>query len=374
MKESEKNNSQTGSTRLITGKGEKVKLRAKLNSSGTESLFLDFTIEGKRKKEYLGLTVISGAGNAIDKDSNKKTLELAKGIRRTREDELKSITYDYIPDYKRNADFIQFFENYLENYSKGDIRMLRNTLTSFKKFIARDHILAKDVTTLLLQDFKEYLDRVFNGETPYDYFKKMKKVLKNATDQGFFRHNPAEGITNRKIEGIKKDILTFDEIIKLATARCGNAEVKRAFLFCCYTGLRFVDVKRLSEGHINGGVLEIVQQKTKQKVIINLNTSAQRLLDEKPTQEIGLIFDLPSNTACNKDIKVWAGRAGLKKKITWHCARHSFATNLLIYGADTTTVSSLLGQTSTRETEKYVRVVEKLKEDAVYRLPCIPMD
>jgi len=63
------------------------------------------------------------------------------------------------------------------------------------------------------------------------------------------------------------------------------------------------------------------------------------------------------------------GKAEIGKKVTWHCARHSFGTNLLISGADVRSVSGLLGHSSLIETQKYVRLMESLKEKAVENLP-----
>lgn len=82
-----------------------------------------------------------------------------------------------------------------------------------------------------------------------------------------------------------------------------------------------------------------------------------------------LIFDLPSHTMCLKALRHWTARAGIDKHITWHCARHSFAVNVLTRGADIKTVSSLLGHASLKHTEKYTRAVDSLKRAAIDSLP-----
>lgn len=78
---------------------------------------------------------------------------------------------------------------------------------------------------------------------------------------------------------------------------------------------------------------------------------------------------MPSHTACLKNLKAWTKKAEINKKITWHCARHSFATNIIFYGSDLNSASSLLGHNSFKYTQRYVRVVESLKEKAVQNLP-----
>lgn len=67
-------------------------------------------------------------------------------------------------------------------------------------------------------------------------------------------------------------------------------------------------------------------------------------------------------------LRKWVKAAGIKKKITWHCARHSFAVNVLTKGANIKTVSSLLGHTSIKMTERYLHVVDSLKQDAINSL------
>lgn len=76
-----------------------------------------------------------------------------------------------------------------------------------------------------------------------------------------------------------------------------------------------------------------------------------------------------SYESCCKSVKRWVKRAGIDKHISWHCARHSFAVNILNNGANIKTVASLLGHSGLKHTEKYTRAVDKLKEDAINSLP-----
>lgn len=74
---------------------------------------------------------------------------------------------------------------------------------------------------------------------------------------------------------------------------------------------------------------------------------------------------MPHYNVCNLYLRKWVKEAGIRKKITWHCARHSFAVNVLTKGANIKTVSSLLGHTSIKMTERYLHVVDSLKQDAI---------
>ena len=154
----------------------------------------------------------------------------------------------------------------------------------------------------------------------------------------------------------------------MAKAYCGNDNVKRAFLLSCITGLRYSDVKNLKWKNVRGKVIDLIQQKTKQQVSVALNSDACELLGLKQAPD-DRVFNLPSHTACLKLLRNWTIKAGIEKHITWHCSRHSFGTNLVAQGTDVLTASKLLGHTSVKSTERYVRISDGLKTDAVDRFP-----
>jgi site-specific recombinase XerD len=194
--------------------------------------------------------------------------------------------------------------------------------------------------------------------------------MKQALRDKIISVNPAAELTARRNEGVKKDILNFDEIQLLAATPANNEQVKRAFLFSCLTGLRYCDIVPLKWESINGQVLKIKQQKTSKDVTIVLNDSALNLLG-KPKKGAASVFNLPSHTSCLNGLRSWCKAAGIQKHITWHCARHSFATNIIFYGSDVNSASSLLGHSSLAYTQRYLRIANELKEKAVQNLPSI---
>lgn len=82
-----------------------------------------------------------------------------------------------------------------------------------------------------------------------------------------------------------------------------------------------------------------------------------------------MVFKLPTHNGCLKNLRVWVKAAGVGKHITWHCARHSFGTNLIRSGADVLITSKLLGHTSPKHTVRYVRITDDLKKAAIERIP-----
>ena len=225
--------------------------------------------------------------------------------------------------------------------------------------------------------FTEYLQSRSRGEGAKSIYSRFKKVIKYAVEHDAITKNPCTGIVIKADEQtLKKDILSEQEISRLIeTHYTGeNANIRRAFIFCLFCGLRFCDVKDLTFGNIDysNNFLKFEQAKTKghsasSTVIIPLNRGLLRLIGEPAEQqtEASLIFPLPSYEMCLKALKRWVARAGINKHISWHCARHSFAVNILSNGANIKTVASLLGHSGLKHTEKYTRAIDEQKRAAI---------
>ena len=104
-------------------------------------------------------------------------------------------------------------------------------------------------------------------------------------------------------------------------------------------------------------------------MVISLNDVLLSIIGEAPADKNCLIFDLPTYESCCKSVKRWVKRAGIDKHISWHCFRHSFAVYILNNGANIKILANLLGHSGLKHTEKYTRVVDKLKEEAINSLP-----
>ena len=145
----------------------------------------------------------------------------------------------------------------------------------------------------------------------------------------------------------------------------------------CLSGIRYCDIVGLTYSNVDysNKRLTFRQSKTQKHssssgVMIPLNDTLLAIVGKKSKDATDdLIFHLPSSTMCLKALRRWTKRAGIDKHITWHCGRHSFATSLLSNGANIKVVSSLLGHSTLKFTEIYVRAVDKLKEEAIDSLP-----
>jgi len=377
------------------------KLKEKKLSDGQKSLYLEYylgyekhkdELTGKesikviRKKESLSLYLLSKPRTPEERERNRETLELARKIRAEREQELKQDTRGYRLRQDRNINFLDYFQAYNEAYTKKDIRMMQIALSRFKDFLKAYYpslaksIKPQQITKDMVTKFTEYLQTRSKGEGAKSIYQRFKKVILHAVEHNVIYKNPCAGVIIRvDEETLRKDILSIDEIQQLIQTHYEyeNPEIRRAFIFCLYTGIRFCDVKAMTFSNVDysNKILKFHQKKTEGRgnngVLIPLNEGLLSVIGEIPPDgnTDNKIFNLPSHTMCLKALRRWTKRAGINKHITWHCARHSFAVNILNNGANIKTVASLLGHSGLKHTEKYTRAVDELKEKAINSLP-----
>ena len=352
-----------------------VTLRKKVNADKSTSLYLDIYHNKRRHKEFLKDCKLYKATTAIDRKANKDTLTLAESIALKRAQELASQGYDVVASFKNDVDFIAYFDNYISKYTKKDKRNMEGACNKFKDFMAKEKIKSltvKQLTENIIYKYAEHLKSTCEGEGACSYFARFKKMLKQAMREQVLLRNPAADVSIKREESIIKDVLTMEEIGILAAKPISNKQVRNAFLFCCFTGLSWIDVKELRWKHIDLRNTKVtkVRAKTGTETVAPLHNTALSLLPEKGEPD-DLIFALPTHTGALKTLKNWLESAKIEKHITWHCARHSYATNLIYYKTDVTIVSKLLGHSTLKYTQRYTHIAEELKRNAVNSLPTI---
>ena len=346
-----------------------------------------FAVKHNRRKENLSLYLIDKPRTPAERQQNKETLELATKIRAEREQEFKESMLGYRLKKDRTINFLDYFQAYIDSYTKKDLRMVQITLSRFKDFLKEQYpiyefiIKPELITKDMIVQFVDYLQSRSVGEGAKSIYQRFKKVVRYAIDHDVMLKDPCKDVSCKVDEQIlRKDVLSLEEIQALINCHYENENpnVRRAFIFCLYSGLRFCDVKDLTYKNIDysNKLLKFEQTKTKghsanSGVIIPLNNGLLSIVGEPPANgnKDELIFNLPSYESCCKSVKRWVKRAGIDKHISWHCARHSFAVNILNNGANIKTVASLLGHSGLKHTEKYTRAVDKLKEEAINSLP-----
>lgn len=174
--------------------------------------------------------------------------------------------------------------------------------------------------------------------------------------------------TMKKVDRV---YLTSEELQEIADKKFATdrlSQVKEIFLFCCFTGLAFADVKRLQSRDIVKGVdgeqrITIKRQKTDTQSKIPLLPTAIKLIkryaDHPLCETTGKVFPVLSNQKMNAYLKEIADVCGINKQITFHIARHTFATTVtLLNGVSIESVSKMLGHTNIRITQHYAKILD----------------
>lgn len=383
---------------IVGNSGDNPKLMGQVLNDGRDSLYLEFYLgyekaeskngkpykKIKRRSERLGLYLWRAPRTPDERTENKRTLELAKKLRFERNQEMLESAEGY--RIRSEINFHTWYDNYVRRYTKGDVYKIKHYHKVFKEFLAEKYpdyvetMKPDQLTREMMVGFTDYLCSRFHGETPLTAYKRFKKVVKAMVDAEVIKKNPCAGVTIKYDHNkLTKEVLSLEEVrTLLATPYRGNPDIRRAFIFSLYCGVRHCDVKDLKYGDVDysNRILRFEQSKTKghsstSGVVIPLNDALLRIIGEGERDE--RIFPIPSGYQCGLMVQRWVDDAGIRKHITWHCARHSFATNLLALGANIKTVSSLLGHSSIQMTEKYTRVVDRQKVDAINSLPDIPL-
>jgi integrase len=342
----------------------KVTLRKKKLLTGNYSYYLDIYHQGKRKFQFLGMYTTK------DKIQNKEIQKIAEQVRNKTELELQSNNYNFIPEFKRRTSLITFLQQKADKSSKWG--KYYNTLKHLKDF-AKGDVTFQEIDEAWLERFKEYLVSKVSQNSALTYFQSIHYIFKLAKREKIIISNPAENVSNFKFKEAKIEHLELSEIETLAKTECEKPEVKRAFLFSCFTGLRFSDIKALKWENVKGDHIEIRQEKTDDFVSIPLSATAKNLLANGMPNVIHLpqkyVFDLPKRWYTNEILKKWFKTAKIKKNAHYHISRHTFATLSLTFNVDLFTVSKLLGHRNFKNTQVYAKVIDKKKVEAINSLP-----
>jgi integrase len=390
------------------------KLGAKLLSDGRASLFLDFYFgftmvynesqdkmvpKKQKRRESLNLYLYQKPRTPQERQENKDNLELANKLRAKRAIEItEPEKKEELKKKKASINFLDFFQEYIDTYTKKDVRMIQIALQRFKDFLKDtpeyniyvQKIKPEQITNDMVEAFTEYLQTRSIGEGAKSIYQRFKKVYKacaikcNINYQRPFVDEDGKSITITIDEdALVKDFLSPEEEKQLmATHYTGeNPEIRNAFIFCLYTGMRWCDVRDLTFGDIDfaNRLLTYEQNKTKghskhSSVTLPLTDGLLELVADKmeDAKKDTLVFTLPSHTMCLKALRRWTKRAGIDKHITWHCARHSFGTNMAMTAAQkgfsVRVVQEMMGHSSLKYTERYTRVVDEQKKQAMAEL------
>lgn len=349
-------------------------------------LMYHFGTYQKREYEFLDLHLYHKPESTLQKEHNKETLQLAEAIRAKKLLEYQSSSHGFISSAKGKISFLKFFEMEVNKRfeSNGNYGNWRSAFLHLTAFCNGRDISIDKVDDIFLEGFKKYLlsssnaikmkDGRLSQNTALSYFNKVRAALKEAYNSKMIKDNPMLRVRGIKEAETHREYLTLEELQSLAKTDCDCDILKRAFIFSALTGLRFSDVKALIWKNIkydkaNGYSIIFTQQKTKGAENLPIGEQAVRYLGERQN-ELNLVFDkLEYISYYSKKLEKWIVEAGITKHITFHCARHSFATLQLTMGTDIYTVSKLLGHKHLKTTEIYGQIINEKKIEAATRIP-----
>ncbi|MBK8810468.1 MAG: site-specific integrase [Acidobacteria bacterium] len=360
----------------------KVFLREKKLKHGKRGLYLDFypailhPETGKQtRREHLRLYTFERPKIEAEKEHNKETRLLAENIRAKRQLEFQAGIYGFAPVGDKQRDFLAYFEEVVEgkkSQSKSNFENWRSVKQYLVKF-AKGHCTFGDVTEKFCKDFKEFLlnQESISTNTASVYFDKFKVAVRLAADDKLLAENPARRVRSIKVEDTQREFLTLDELHTLAATPFEYEDMRRAALFAALTGLRFSDIQKLTWKEVqfseqNGSYLRFTQQKTKGTETLPISEEALGLLGERKDDSEIVFTNLAYWQASY--LPIWTNKAGINRKITFHCFRHTYATLQLTFGTDIYTVSKLLGHKNVQTTQIYARVIDQRKQEAANRI------
>jgi site-specific recombinase XerD len=342
-----------------------VKIREKRGK-----LYLDIYHGGKRTWESLHLTLTK------NKAQNKELMRIADICRSQRESKLLAGAWNIQDPVAGKKKLAEYLQERAEDYSSPGI--IAGLLYHLRKFNGGDAVLLSQISPKWVSDFQKHLekDAGLAQSSAAHHAKTLRATLKKAIMAGIITRNPAETVPSIKPPIADLVFLNIDELQRLAEAGTTgeDAEIRRAFLFACYTGLRVSDLETLVWGQIESNPMQVIkrQKKTDTPVYIPLNDTVKKIIDAgNPGAPDELVFNLPNGGRRQSylALKRWAKEANIAKKVGWHTARRTFATLALENGAEIYTVAELLGHASISQVAKYAKVTDKLRREAVAALP-----
>jgi integrase len=347
-----------------------VKIREKRGK-----LYLDIYGGGKRVWEALHLTLTA------DKNQNREIMRLAEICRSKRETQLLAGSWDIQDPVAGRKKLVTYLEECAEERANNDY--ITGCIRYLKKYANGETIQLSQITPQFIDGFQKFLlaGNSLSAMTAYDYSKAARMALRKAVKENILIKNPAESVKGLPEPETDLIFLNIEEVQKLArTGLAGElgAEIKKAFIFACYTGLRISDIKSLKWGDIETNPRQIIkrQKKTRRAVYIPLKEIAWAIIDDSADHNPDdKVFSLLAKTKSqtNQYLIKWALKAGIKKPVGWHTARRTFATLALENGGDIYTVAKLLGHARLKQVAKYAQATDKLRRSAVDALPEIQM-
>jgi site-specific recombinase XerD len=376
------------------------------DSDGKNPIILRITFRGNRRDLFTGLycfkenwdkssnTVLKTDTAAKTKNKNlelilRKTMDAFDSFRFSREPFILDQLVDRIKGREVNPELLidclqeginKTRKRVEVDLTRGSYYKYRRSLQYMQEFLfteynAKNYTLNK-INSAFLEKFFYFLrrDKNIGNNTSMKYLSILKSILSPAIKSSAIKGDPFSEL-KLKAKPVVAEFLTQGEIDLLSHLKTNDADLERKkdiFLFACYTGLAYVDIKGFKAHHLTQDTdgtwfIRKPRQKTGEESIIPLLPIALNVLQKySPTKNIrDFNWYVSSNQKMNQGLKAIGSRAGISKILHMHLARHTFATTVtLANGVPIESVSKMLGHSNIRQTQHYAKVVAlKIKND-----------
>ncbi|HEX8014469.1 MAG TPA: site-specific integrase [Flavobacterium sp.] len=379
----------------------------KANAVGQLPIYIRLTVDGQRfefsSKKFIEKSKWSPElskmkGSSEEARTINNYLDLMKSkvfdiqmelIHKNEELSLENFKSRILGTHQRERMIIPIYQNHNNKieeligngYAYGTLERFKISLKHLQEFILWKYNVAdisiSKIDYAFVTEFEFYLRSVkkCNNNTAVKYVRNFRKVIKICLDNDWLDKNPCSRYEG-KMKEVERDFLTEEELNRIYNKRFSSERltlVKDIFIFSCYTGLAYVDVKGLKKDHIAIGIdgekwIFKNRQKTDTKSKIPVLPIAQEIILKYANHPKCLnedsILPILTNQKMNAYLKEVGDLCDIPKEITFHMARHTFATSVtLTNGVPIETVSKMLGHKNIQTTQHYAKILDKKVSD-----------
>lgn len=343
----------------------KITIKQKPSTDGkTARLYLDICDGSKRNRRVLDLFVYIRTAKRFTPEQNKHNTDALTSAEKERNRvETELLNGGTLEDKRKSITIEELTRIYCANKKSKD--NTQQTFAQMLKHIDADERADKLTTDVLNELYKQIERADVSTNTALLYRAKLDAVVRYGIKKGYCKSGILDKTDDKpKADHHEREYLSADELrILVDDYNTTGKNWQRVFLFSCFTGLRYSDVVALTWGDIKDNEIRLTTRKTNTFTTIPLNDKALSLLPTR--KKDGAVFRVPDVSSIRKTLLSWATANGIKKSISFHTARHTFATLSLLGGAELYTISKLLGHHNITTTQIYADVVDATKRQAV---------
>ena len=323
----------------------------------------------KRKRKSLELSYPVNCTNPFDRKQKKEAIRLADLKVLKLETEFHSDKAGLGKSYMSETNFFEFFENHLNN-----TKMTMNNRNGYENVISKliayrgRYTLINQVDYEYCKGFGQFLvngtkkdGNPLSSSTIDSYYKKLTIICKELVSQGILRKNPAIAVKLPKVTHKRKEVLSKEEIKLLMDVDCKIKVLKQYFIFSIFTGIDNATCQELRWKNyvVEDGIhkLKFTRTKTNHSYGFPLSENAVDWLNkfDRKSDDDKIFIGLTYGGHQNNMLLFWLKDVGIKKHITPHCARHTFAYHYYKKTKDLFTVMNIMAHKDVSTTQRYLR-------------------